>query len=253
MQCFKLAQPDAMLRYHDIPGHGAPLIMLHGLGCASSFDYPRLLAEPALAGRRALLVDLPGFGFSDKPADFSYDTHTQAQALCEWITRLGLAGFDLFGHSMGGSVAIELATLLPERVRRLVVAEPNLDSGGRSFSRALAAWDERDYVELGHADIIAACRGDNPAWAGSMAVASPLAAHRAATELVKGRPVSWRHQLLALPMPRCAIFGERSLPDPDTEWLPQRGIAVRVVADAGHSMAWDNPAGLAAAIAAALD
>ncbi|SUX53966.1 hypothetical protein [Chromobacterium vaccinii] len=40
MQYFSLSQPQAMLRCHDIPGHGAPLIMLHGLGCASSFDYP---------------------------------------------------------------------------------------------------------------------------------------------------------------------------------------------------------------------
>ena len=252
MQNFKLAQPDAVLRYHDLPGHGAPLLMLHGLGCASSFDYPRLLAEPALAGRRALLVDLLGFGFSDKPDDFRYDTGSQALALSQWLERLDLPAVDLFGHSMGGSVAIELATLQPGRVRRLVAAEPNLDSGGGSFSRALAAWDERDYIARGHADIIAACRGDNPAWAGSMAVASPLAAHRAAAELVKGRPVSWREQLLALTMPRCLIFGERSLPDPDTEWLPRHGIATRIVADAGHSLALDNPAGLAAAIAGAL-
>ncbi|AXE32280.1 alpha/beta hydrolase [Chromobacterium phragmitis] len=253
MKSHQLSQPAAHLRYHDIPGHGAPLIMLHGLGCASSFDYPRLLSEPGLAGRRALLVDLLGFGFSDKPDDFNYAPDAQARTLAEWIARLELREFDLFGHSMGGSIAIELATLLPEQVRRLVLAEPNLDSGGGVYSRALAVQDERDYIVCGHADIVAAFRGHNPAWAGSMAVASPLAVHRAAKGLIQGGAVSWREQLLALAMPRCVIFGERSLPDPDADGLPKHAIATRIVADAGHSLAWDNPAGLAAAIAASLD
>ncbi|POA99893.1 alpha/beta hydrolase [Chromobacterium sinusclupearum] len=253
MKSHRLTQPAAHLRYHDIPGHGAPLVMLHGIGCASSFDYPRLLAEPGLAGRHALLVDLLGHGFSDKPEDFSYTPRAQAQALAPWIEHLDLRGVDLFGHSMGGSVAIELATLLPDRVRQLVVAEPNLDNGGGTYSRALANWDEQDYIARGHQEIIATFGGDNPNWAGSMAVASPQAVHRAAKGLVQGSPVSWREQLLALPMPRYVIFGERSLPDPDTEWLPQHGIAIRIVSDAGHSMAWDNPSGLAAAIHAALE
>ncbi|MBM2884252.1 alpha/beta hydrolase [Chromobacterium phragmitis] len=253
MKSHTLTEPAAYLRHHDIPGHGAPLLMLHGLGCASSFDYPRLLAEPGLAGRRALLVDLLGHGFSDKPEDFSYTPRAQAQALAQWIEHLDLRGLDLFGHSMGGSVAIELATLLPDRVRRLAVAEPNLGNGGGTYSRAIAAWSEADYVARGHKESIQAFRADNPNWAGSMAVASPLAVHHAAKGLIQGSPISWRDQLLASPMPRCVIFGERSLPDSDTEWLPRHGIATRIVANAGHSLAWDNPAGLAAAIASALE
>ncbi|MEN3812646.1 alpha/beta hydrolase [Chromobacterium piscinae] len=253
MKSHKLSQPDSWLRYHDIPGQGAPLVMLHGLGCSSSFDYPRLLAGPGLIGRRALLVDLLGHGFSDKPEDFSYTPGAQAQILAQWLKALDLRGFDLFAHSMGGSIAIELATLLPNDIRHLVLAEPNLDSGGGTYSRALAAWDEVDYVARGHQDIINAFGTDNPNWAGNMAVASPLAVHRAAQGLVNGGPVSWREQLLELTMPRCIIFGEKSLPHPDTEWLPRHGIATQVVANAGHSLAWDNPAGLAAAIAAALD
>ncbi|QEL55654.1 alpha/beta fold hydrolase [Chromobacterium paludis] len=252
MRSHKLSQPDAHLRYHDLPGHGAPLIMLHGLGCASSFDYPRLMAEPGLAGRRALLVDLLGHGFSDKPEDFSYTPRAQAQTLAQWIEHLDLRGFDLFGHSMGGSVAIELATLMPGRIRHVVLAEPNLDSGGGTYSRAIAAWGEADYVARGHGASIAAFGANNPNWAGSMAVASPLAVHRAAKGLIEGSPVSWRDQLQALSMPRCIIFGERSLPDPDTEWLPRHGIATRIVPDAGHSLAWDSPAGFAAAIASTL-
>jgi pimeloyl-ACP methyl ester carboxylesterase len=86
----------------------------------------------------------------------------------------------------------------------------------------------------------------------TLLVSSPLAVHRGATSLVRGGSPSWRAQLDALAMPRTVIFGARSLPDPDTERLPMTGIAVRIVADAGHSMMWENPSGFAEAIRAAL-
>lgn len=44
------------------------------------------------------------------------------------------------------------------------------------------------------------------------------------------------------------IFGEKSLPDPDVEELQKHGIHIEFVENAGHSMAWGNPSGLAEAI-----
>jgi pimeloyl-ACP methyl ester carboxylesterase len=243
----------ARLRFHDLPGPGTPLLFLHGLGCSSSSDYPRVAVEPALAGRRRVLLDLPGFGFSDRPAHFGYAVEDHACAVCALLDGLPLPALDLYGHSMGGAVAIEVATRRPGHVRHLVLAEPNLDAGGGFFSSPIASQAEADYVARGHAAVVreAGERGD-PVWAGSSAVASPLAVHRGAGSLVRGGTPSWREQLAALPMPRTVIFGGRSLPDPDTERLPAVGVAVRVVPDAGHSMAWENPVGLAEAIGAAL-
>ena len=53
-------------------------------------------------------------------------------------------------------------------------------------------------------------------------------------------------------IPRTYIFGRRTLPHPDWRALPQKGIQVLAVNHAGHGMAWDNPHGLAQALAAAL-
>ncbi|WP_204376858.1 hypothetical protein [Aquitalea pelogenes] len=61
MQVFH--SPHGALRYHDLPGSGVPLLFVHGLGCAASSDFPRVAADPALAGRRRLLLDLLGAGF----------------------------------------------------------------------------------------------------------------------------------------------------------------------------------------------
>lgn len=243
--------PDR-LRWLDLPGALPALVFVHGLGCASSWDYPEVAADAALAARRRLLVDLPGFGFSDRPADFAYTVDAHAGVLAAWLEALALPAIDLFGHSMGGSIAIALATRVPQRVRQLVVSEPNLDAGGGVFSRPAAAHTEADYVAHGHAAAVRAARAEGlGAWAATLRAASPLAVHRGAVSLVQGARPSWREQLAALPMPRTVVFGARSLPDPDTERLPAMGVAVRVVAEAGHAMANENPQGLAAAIAAA--
>ena len=49
-------------------------------------------------------------------------------------------------------------------------------------------------------------------------------------------------------MKKSFIFGENSLPDDDFDELKRHGIYVEIVKNAGHSMAWENPAGLAHAI-----
>ncbi len=245
---------NGTLRFHDLPGASRPLVFVHGLGCASSCDYPTVARDPALLGRRAILVDLLGFGFSDRPSDFSYTIADHARSVAELVRSLGLKDFDLFGHSMGGAVAIELAAGCAQQVHALVLSEPNLDPGGGVFSRAMAAMSEEDYLRVGHArDIEMATASGHAIWAGSMQVASALAAHRSAKSLVAGSVPSWREQLLALPMPRTVIFGQLSLPDDDFDQLPQAGIRVAVVPDAGHSMAWENPSGLARSIARACE
>lgn len=85
-----------------------------------------------------------------------------------------------------------------------------------------------------------------------MSVSAPYAVHRSATSLVAGGTPTWRELLYAMKMPRTIIFGEASLPDPDTERLLQQGVGVSVVSKAGHGMIVENPGGVALALAAAL-
>jgi len=241
----------ARLRYHDIPGTGVPLIFIHGLGCASSCDYPEVASSPALAGHRALLIDLLGFGFSDRPADFGYTTDDHARLLAEGIVGLGFETVHLFGHSMGG--AITIATLLGARVQGLVLGEPNLDAGGGVYSRRIASLPEADYVASGHDRLVRASRtnGDDM-WAAALALSSPLAVHRGAMSLVSGVTPSWREQLRLLPSPKTIIIGEKTRPDTDAAGFARDGVLVEIVPQAGHGMAWENPAGLAHAINRAL-
>ncbi|MEM7546236.1 MAG: alpha/beta hydrolase [Pseudomonadota bacterium] len=139
MKSFYPLSDKAALRYLEFNGAGVPIIFLHGLGCASSFEYPRIVMAQPLADKHRILVDFFGSGYSDWPADFGYRTEHHAQIIVELVEHLGFDVVDLYGHSLGGTVAIEAATLLKDRVRTLVISEANLDTGGGQFSRDIAS------------------------------------------------------------------------------------------------------------------
>lgn len=249
MQQYKLKNINSYLRYHDFPGEGMPILFIHGLGCAGSFDYPQVAAQPELSGHRCILVDLLGAGFSDKPEDIGYKVDDHAEYLLELVTDLNLDEFILFGHSLGGAVALSLAAKCKDRVKRMILSEANLDSGGGFFSRAIAGYDINEFIQHGYEDLISKSQQDsNEIWAASLSVWSPIAAHMISKSAVEGQSPSWREILYSLNCPRTFIYGEHSLPDSEMQELVNHNIHIEIVTQAGHSMAWENPRGLAAAI-----
>jgi pimeloyl-ACP methyl ester carboxylesterase len=72
------------------------------------------------------MPDLPGYGRSEKPADFSYSVPDEGGVVVGFLDALGLKQVDLGGWSMGGWIAQKIAFEHPERVRRLML----FDSAG---------------------------------------------------------------------------------------------------------------------------
>lgn len=82
-----------------------PLLIVHGFP-TSSFDFARLV--PSLARRRrVVLVDMLGFGLSDKP-DVRYTMALQADAIEAVVAELGIDRLALLTHDMGDTVGGEL-------------------------------------------------------------------------------------------------------------------------------------------------
>jgi len=249
LQEYFIRELGCYIRYHDFPGEDVPILFIHGLGCAGSFDYPQVAAQKELANHRRILVDLLGSGFSDKPDTFGYSVCDHAAYLLTLITYLKLDTFILYGHSLGGSVALSLADRCRENVVSLILSEANLDSGGGAFSKAIASYTFKNFVHQGFEAIISENRQlSNSMWAASFSVSLPKAVYFLSKSAVECQTPSWREILYSLTCSRTFIFGENTLPHPDVDRLASKGIHIETVHHAGHSMAWENPKGLAVAI-----
>jgi pimeloyl-ACP methyl ester carboxylesterase len=102
------------------PEGGPAVVLVHGLG-GHADEWLNLSAYLVKAGYRVYLPDLPGYGRSEKPADFSYSVHDEADAVVGFLDALGLKQVDLGGWSMGGGIVQHVAFRHPERVRRLML------------------------------------------------------------------------------------------------------------------------------------
>jgi len=103
---------------YQLLGSGAPLVMIHGAqGDQTSFDG----LAPQFSDRyRVLRFDQRGSGLSDKP-DMPYSIAMLADDTAALMDHLGLAPAHVFGISMGGTIAQELALRHPAKVRSLVL------------------------------------------------------------------------------------------------------------------------------------
>ena len=143
---------------------------------------------------------------------------------------------------MGGSIAIEVADRLRERMGKLVVSEPNFHAGGGIYSRLLVEKPEAEFISHAYDNILA---NHTSPWKGSAQNAAPWAMWRGAKSLIDGASPSWMKTFLSLSCSRALIFGEQSLPDNDFQYVSNKGISVAIVPQAGHSMSWENPTALA--------
>ncbi len=120
------AQAGPYRIHYYAAGSGQPIVLLHGMGGDALFwaDY-----LPALTTQgRVYAIDLLGHGDSDHP-DVNYRATLEAQVVRDFLDGQNIQQADLVGVSMGAFVALTVARLWPDRVRRLVVA----DSGGIIF------------------------------------------------------------------------------------------------------------------------
>ncbi|HEY9908144.1 MAG TPA: alpha/beta hydrolase [Thermosynechococcaceae cyanobacterium] len=121
------AQPIATAFVHQGTG-GTPIVLLHGFD-SSVLEFRRLL--PLLAAENETwIVDLLGFGFTDRPADVSISPAATKTHLHDFWKTLIDRPIVLVGASMGGAAAIDFALTYPDAVAKLVL----IDSAG--FAKA---------------------------------------------------------------------------------------------------------------------
>jgi pimeloyl-ACP methyl ester carboxylesterase len=131
--------PQLYVAVHDpaVDAGLRPVLLLHGLSSSSKLNWEDTgwLASLLDAGRRVILVDLPGHGRSGAPEDRdSYSPSRIRADLLQVAFDAGVrpvqagdpaSGLDVVGYSLGSRLAWEFAATQPEIVHRIVLGGPN--------------------------------------------------------------------------------------------------------------------------------
>lgn len=129
-------------------GEGAPVLMLHGWP-TSSYLYRDILP---IVGRstRAIALDLPGYGRSDKPANTRYSFGYYERIIEGFLDALEISKIDLVVHDLGGPVGILWALRHPERAGRLALLNtlvyPELSLAVKIFGLSIRLPVLRDWM-----------------------------------------------------------------------------------------------------------
>jgi len=116
---------DIAIRYYEF-GEGDPILLLHGFsGAACSW---RHIYGPLAETHRVILVDLKGFGLSEKPRDDRYSPDDQAEVIVDFIQENDLRHLTLGGHSFGALIALIANFKLDDKnanpIERMVLIGP---------------------------------------------------------------------------------------------------------------------------------
>jgi 3-oxoadipate enol-lactonase len=133
-------------------GSGPALLLVHGFGGAKD-DFADHI--DALAARhRVVTFDHRGHGESDDPPDVAaYSLDRMAADVVGVADALGIDGFRLLGHSMGGMVARRVVLAHPQRIDALVLMDtspgpvPGIDPAAMEAAAIVALDEGKDVLK----------------------------------------------------------------------------------------------------------
>lgn len=122
------------------PRSGQPVLLIHGTGAWSEI-WRGTIRPLARAGFHVVAMDIPPFGFSEKPdGAAAYSREKQAKRIIGVLDALDLTHAIVVGHSVGARPTIEAALEDPARIEKLVLVDPAL--GFQADSNADAHFEQ---------------------------------------------------------------------------------------------------------------
>ena len=104
------------------PADGPVILFIHGTAAWSGL-WRETMTPLAEAGYRCIAIDIPPFGYSERPATPSYGNADQAKRIVALLDALGIEHTILLGHSFGGGATMETALMIPDRIDALILAD----------------------------------------------------------------------------------------------------------------------------------
>ncbi|HEU4860338.1 MAG TPA: alpha/beta hydrolase [Chitinophagaceae bacterium] len=113
------AQVNGLKMYYEVHGSGQPLVLLHGAFNTINMAFAEIIPELSKT-RKIIAVELQGHGrTTDIDRPFSFES--MADDVAALLKYIKIDSADIFGYSMGGGVAQQIAIRHPLAVRRLII------------------------------------------------------------------------------------------------------------------------------------
>lgn len=103
-------------------GNGDPLILMHTI--RTQLDYFENVIPQLAKHYTVYAIDLPGHGYSSIDTNANYDEPYFRSAVIAFIEKLDLKDVSLVGESIGGVLALTVASQLPNRIKEVVSSNP---------------------------------------------------------------------------------------------------------------------------------
>ncbi len=236
--------------YYEVHGSGEPLLMIMGLGSSSATWNPVLVSELS-RHFQTIVYDNRGTGQSDKPA-IPYSLEMFANDAIALLDALKIERCHVFGVSMGGMIAQELALGHPSRLQTLtlgcttcggkhavppppeslkILTAPRDGASDEEIIRR--SWPlayAKDYIEAHRAELEAAIPR-------LLAYPTPASAYKRHLDATYG--LKTYDRLPSIKTPTLVITGEGDvlIPARNSEIIAERipGAQYNVITNAGHA------------------
>jgi pimeloyl-ACP methyl ester carboxylesterase len=238
--------PGVRIWFTDTGGTGEPIVLMHAI-TGTSESWASQIDTFSRAGYRVIAFDRRGWGRSQTDTATGPQPGTAADDLHALADHLSLGRFHLVGVAGGGFVSLDYAAAHPDRLASLVIAASTGSVSDKEVQDVIARVEIPGIRSLpGHfREVGASYRGTNPdgtkrwleieeharqAGAPTQPLRSPNTYAKLATITTRTLVVAADADLLAPP-------GLMKL------WARQvKGAQWATVPDAGHSIAWEQPA-----------
>ena len=136
------AHVNGIRLYYEEHGEGRPILCIHGAG-SSALLWADAVEELARLGR-VIAYDRRGLGRSERPEPYERTTvNEHADDAAAMLDALSAVPAVVIGRSFGGWVATDLALRYPDRVRALVLLEPDAPGLTPAADQWVSAFSER--------------------------------------------------------------------------------------------------------------
>lgn len=252
--------------YYQVAGDGAPLLLISGFSSDSTSRAP--VSQRLATSRRLIMPDNRAIGRTRGGAEH-IELHDYADDMIALLDHLGLRKVDILGHSMGAAIATEIAGAWPNRVGKLILAAsaPDASNHCRSVIESLTAlreagapdehWFRCFFSWIFDRRFFDDRRGVDAAIA--FAMRHPFkqtpADMRRQFESLKSADLTAR--LAQITAETLVLAGENDLLYPLAEikaaYRDFPNFSVEAIADAAHSLHWDQPEPFVSAVLQFLD